>query len=80
MSDEIDQDRRRFLSTTAMAIAAAHLGMTGSTQAQSNDTTPAANRHALMPVMYSHPLCWSQHVPSALAPLSSLGHAQIKKI
>ena len=42
MSDEIDLDRRRFLGTTAMVIAAAHLGMTGSGQAQSSEKAPTA--------------------------------------
>jgi pimeloyl-ACP methyl ester carboxylesterase len=41
MSDEINQDRRRFFGAVAMAIAAAQLGMTGSAQAQSRKTTPA---------------------------------------
>jgi len=42
MSNEINQDRRRFLSTTAMAIAAAQVSMTGSAKAQSSKATPAA--------------------------------------
>lgn len=42
MSKEIDHNRRRFLGTTAMAIAAAHLGMMRLAQAQSNETTTAA--------------------------------------
>jgi pimeloyl-ACP methyl ester carboxylesterase len=41
MSDEINQDRRRFFGAVAMTIAAAQLGMTGSAQAQSRKTTPA---------------------------------------
>ena len=36
MSNEIDQDRRRFLGTGAMAIAAARFGMNGSAKAQSS--------------------------------------------
>jgi pimeloyl-ACP methyl ester carboxylesterase len=40
MSKEIDQDRRRFLGTAAMAIAAARLGVTGSTKAQSSKANP----------------------------------------
>jgi pimeloyl-ACP methyl ester carboxylesterase len=40
MSDEIN--RRRFLGTTAVAIAAAHLGMTGSGQAQSSERASTA--------------------------------------
>ncbi|MGH9844038.1 MAG: alpha/beta fold hydrolase [Blastocatellia bacterium] len=40
MSDEINQDRRRFFGAVAMTIAAAQLGMTGSAQAQSKKTTP----------------------------------------
>lgn len=42
MAEEINRQRRRFLGTTAMAIAAAHLGMTGSGQAQSGEATPTA--------------------------------------
>jgi pimeloyl-ACP methyl ester carboxylesterase len=41
MSDEINQDRRRFFGAVAATIAAAQLGMTGSAQAQSRKTTPA---------------------------------------
>jgi pimeloyl-ACP methyl ester carboxylesterase len=41
MSNEINRDRRRFFGTAAMTIAAAHLGMRGSAQAQSRKTTPA---------------------------------------
>jgi pimeloyl-ACP methyl ester carboxylesterase len=40
MSDEINQDRRRFFGAVAATIAAAQLGMTGSAQAQSRKTTP----------------------------------------
>jgi len=40
MSDEINQDRRRFFGAVTMTIAAAQLGMTGSAQAQSRKTTP----------------------------------------
>src|SRR5712692_6352605 len=36
MYKEIDQDRRRFLGTAAMAIAAAQFGMSGSAKAQSS--------------------------------------------
>ena len=35
MSEEINHDRRRFLGTAAMTIAAAQLGMIGSAKAQS---------------------------------------------
>jgi len=41
MSDEINQDRRRFFGAVAMTVAATQLGMTGSAQAQSRKTTPA---------------------------------------
>ena len=41
MSDEINQDRRRFLGTAAMTIAAAQLGLIGSAEAQSSKTKPA---------------------------------------
>ena len=41
MSEEINHDRRRFLSTAAMTIAAAQLGMTSSADAQSSKTKPA---------------------------------------
>ena len=41
MSEEIKHDRRRFLGTAAMTIAAAELGMIGSADAQSSKTNPA---------------------------------------
>src|ERR1017187_7348439 len=41
MSKEINHDRRRFLSTASMTIAAAHLGMMGSANAQSSKRNPA---------------------------------------
>ena len=41
MSEEINHDRRRFLGTAAMTIAAAQLGMIGSADAQSSKTKPA---------------------------------------
>src|SRR6266852_2772729 len=40
MSEEIKYDRRRFLSTAAMTIAAAQLGMIGSADAQSSKPKP----------------------------------------
>jgi nitrous oxide reductase len=48
MSEEINNDRRRFLSTAAMSIAAAQLGMFGSASAQSGKTKPA-NLPAIKP-------------------------------
>src|SRR5215212_3859737 len=42
MSKEINHPRRRFLSTAAMTIAAAKLGLMGSAQAQSGTTNSAA--------------------------------------
>ena len=41
MSEEIDQHRRRFLGTGAMAIAAAQFGIFGSAEAQSSKPNPA---------------------------------------
>jgi pimeloyl-ACP methyl ester carboxylesterase len=41
MSEEINQNRRRFLGAAAMTIAAAQFGMPGSADAQSSKTTPA---------------------------------------
>jgi len=41
MSEEINYNRRRFLRTAAMTIAASRLGMTGSAKAQSSNTKPA---------------------------------------
>ncbi len=41
MSEEINHDRRRFLGTAAMTIAAAQLSMIGSAKAQSSKTKPA---------------------------------------
>ena len=40
MSEEIRYDRRHFLGTAAMTIAAAQLGMIGSADAQSSKTNP----------------------------------------
>src|SRR6266851_2680031 len=40
MLDELKQDRRRFLGAAAMSIAAAKLGVTGSTKAQSSNANP----------------------------------------
>jgi pimeloyl-ACP methyl ester carboxylesterase len=41
MSEGINHHRRRFLGATAMTVAAARLGLIGSAQAQSDETTPA---------------------------------------
>jgi pimeloyl-ACP methyl ester carboxylesterase len=41
MSQEINHDRRRFLGTAAMTVAAAQLGMIGSADAQPSTTGPA---------------------------------------
>jgi hypothetical protein len=41
MSDEIKYDRRHFLGTAAMIIAAAQLGMTSFADAQSSKTKSA---------------------------------------
>jgi hypothetical protein len=41
MSEEINRDRRRFVGTVAMTIAAAQLGMIGSAAAQSGKAKPA---------------------------------------
>src|ERR1700737_575514 len=41
MSEEINYDRRRFLSSAAMTIAAARLGMIGSADARSREINPA---------------------------------------
>src|SRR5512132_1566051 len=40
MSVEINDDRRRFLATAAMTLAATQLGMISSANAQSSKTTP----------------------------------------
>src|SRR5260370_42548901 len=40
MLDELKQDRRRFLGSAAMSSAAAQLGVTGSTKAQSSKANP----------------------------------------
>jgi hypothetical protein len=42
MSNELKQDRRRFLGTATMTLAAARLGMAGSTSAQTVAKKPAA--------------------------------------
>jgi hypothetical protein len=43
MLDELKHDRRRFLGTAAMTIAAAQLGMTGSAKAQTGKAIPTAH-------------------------------------
>jgi pimeloyl-ACP methyl ester carboxylesterase len=48
MSEEINHDRRRFLGTAAITIAAAQVGMFGSANAQSGKTKPA-NLPAIKP-------------------------------
>jgi thiol-disulfide isomerase/thioredoxin len=40
MAEDINDDRRRFLATAAMTVAAAQLGMIGSANAQSSKTKP----------------------------------------
>jgi pimeloyl-ACP methyl ester carboxylesterase len=42
MSEEINHDRRRFVATSAITIAAAQLGMIGSALAQSSKANPAS--------------------------------------
>jgi hypothetical protein len=42
MSEEINQDRRRFLGVAAMTIAVTQLGMIGSAKAKSNEMKPAS--------------------------------------
>jgi hypothetical protein len=42
MADDLSCDRRRFLGTAAMTMAAAQFGIIGAAQAQSRTTTPAA--------------------------------------
>ena len=41
MSEEINQDRRHFLGTAAMTMAAAQFGIIGAAHAQSSTTPPA---------------------------------------
>ena len=41
ISEEIDKNRRRFLGTAAMTVAAAELGLIGSAEAQSGKVNPA---------------------------------------
>ena len=41
ISEEINQERRRFFGTAAMTIAAAQLGMLGSAEAQAGNARPA---------------------------------------
>src|ERR1700710_189512 len=43
MSEEINHDRRRFLGTAAMTLAAAELGLIGSALAQPEKKMPAGN-------------------------------------
>jgi len=42
MSEEINHDRRRFVATSAITIAAAQLGLIGSALAQTNKANPAS--------------------------------------
>jgi pimeloyl-ACP methyl ester carboxylesterase len=42
MAEDISYDRRRFLGTAAMTMAAARLGLTGAADAQPSETKPAA--------------------------------------
>jgi hypothetical protein len=42
MAEDISWDRRRFLGTAAMTLAAARLGLIGAAGAQPRETTPAA--------------------------------------
>jgi pimeloyl-ACP methyl ester carboxylesterase len=42
MSEAINHDRRRFLGTAALTMAAARLGLSGAAAAQSREATPAA--------------------------------------
>jgi nitrous oxide reductase len=42
MCEETHCDRRRFLGTAAMTMAAARLGLIGAADAQPSETTPAA--------------------------------------
>jgi pimeloyl-ACP methyl ester carboxylesterase len=42
MTEEINQQRRRFISAAAMTIAAARLGVVGSEQVQAEETSPPA--------------------------------------
>ena len=42
MTEEINQQRRRFISAAAMTIAAARLGVVGSEQVQADETSPPA--------------------------------------
>ena len=48
MSEAINHDRRRFLGTAAMTMAAAQFGIIGAAQAQSH-TTPPAERPTMKP-------------------------------
>ena len=41
MAEDISYDRRRFLGTAAMTMAATRLGLIGAANAQSRTTTPA---------------------------------------
>src|SRR5687768_6553739 len=43
MSERINHDRRRFLSTAVMTLAAAELSMVGSADARSRKTKPGTN-------------------------------------
>jgi pimeloyl-ACP methyl ester carboxylesterase len=56
MSEEINYDRRRFLGTVAITVAAAELGMIGSSKAQASKTKPEetmTHTHVTAPTQYA---------------------------
>ncbi len=53
MSEEINHDRRHFLGTASMTIAAAVLGMMGSAGAQSSKINPQ-NMHPIAARWFRH--------------------------
>jgi nitrous oxide reductase len=64
MADDISWDRRRFLGTAAMMMAAAQCGIIDAAQAQSR-TTPPADAHRVITGGIGHNL--PQEAPQAFA-------------
>jgi nitrous oxide reductase len=54
MSEEINHNRRRFLGTTAMTIAAARFGLIGSANAQSDSSRPEAGLAITAQALYGN--------------------------
>jgi hypothetical protein len=63
MIEEINQQRRRFISAAAMTIAAARLGLVGSEQVQADETRPPA-QPAIRPETNTSFAALKDHAPT----------------